>query len=112
MPFWNRSDPNKNQVDLGDLQNEKQNLATYLQQHLKAEVTQVKDNLAVDSAAVSLSDLHHAVKKFIYHRALNTTHYLTIVGSTIKVNRFKEHGKKKKNKKESQHESITQSWGL
>lgn len=112
MPFWSRSDPNKHQVDIGDLQNEKQNLTAYLERHLKVEVTQEKDNLAVDSVAVSMSDLHHALKKFIYHRSLNTTHYLTIEGLTIKVNRFKEHTKKKKNKKEPDHESITQSWGL
>jgi len=110
--FGRKNEPQKLQVDLGDLQNEKQKLIGYLVAHLNVEVTEAKDKLAVDSAAVSLSDLHHAVKKFIYRQDLNTTHYLTIEGSTVKVNRFKERENKKKNKKLPQHQSITQSWGL
>ena len=45
------------QVDLGDLQNEKENLSNFLQLHLKVSVFQVEDKLGVDSKNVSVQEL-------------------------------------------------------
>ncbi len=113
MLFRNKNESKKLQVDLGDLENEKEHLTSYLQQHLKVTVSEAKDKLAVDEDKVSLSDLHHAVKKYIYQRNLSATHFTTIEGSTVKINRFKGKDKKKeKHGKESPHQSVTQSWGL
>jgi len=111
--FRHKSEPAKLQVDLGDLQNEKDRLTNYLQLHLKVTASPVKDKLAVDSGNVTLSDLHHAVKKFIYSTGHSATHYISIEGATVKINRFKGHEKKKeKHDRGSMHQSATQSWGL
>jgi hypothetical protein len=112
--FRHKDEPqNKLQVDLGDLQDQKETLKTSLETHLKTTVYDVKDRLAVDEGAVSMTDLHHAVKKYVYGKGLNNTHYITIEGSTVKLNRFKGHEKDKhKKEKESPTQSITQSWGL
>ncbi len=101
------------QVDLGDLKDEKEHLTSFLQSHLKTEVIQGKDKVAVDDEKVQLAELHHAVKKFVYSRGHNATHWVSIEGSTVKIVRFKGHEKKKeKGKKEPGHQNVTQSWGL
>ena len=98
MLFKHKDNPQmKLQVDLGDLQNEKEHLSSFLQLHLKVDVSQVGDKLAVDSEKVSLQDLQHVVNKFVYHRDLNVTHWVSVEGSTVKINRFKGTDKKKRN---------------
>jgi aspartate carbamoyltransferase regulatory subunit len=100
-------------VDLGDLQNEKENLASFLQLHLKVSVSQVENKLTVDSEKVSLKDLEHVVNKFVYHRDLNNTHWVSVEGaSTVKINRFKVIEKKEKHEPEPPHQTAMQSWGL
>ena len=44
-------------VDLGDLQNEKENLTSFLQLHLKVPVSQVEDKVTVNSEKVSVVNL-------------------------------------------------------
>jgi len=100
------------QVDLGDLQNEKENLTSFLQLHLKVSVSQVEDKLTVDSEKVSLQELEHVVNKFVYHRDLNNTHWVSVEGSTVKINRFNVIEKKEKYEKEPPHQTAAQSWGL
>jgi len=100
------------QVDLGDLQNEKENLTSFLQLHLKVSVSQVEDKLRVDSEKVSAQDLQHVVNKFVYHRDLNGTHWVSVEGSTVKINRFNVIEKKERYEKEPPHQTAAQSWGL
>jgi hypothetical protein len=100
------------QIDLGDLQNEKENLTSFLQLHLKVSVSQVEDKLRVDSETVSLQELQHVVNKFVYHRDLNNSHWVSVEGSTVKINRFKGIEKKEKQDKEPPHQTAAQSWGL
>ena len=101
------------EVDLGDLQNEKENLTSFLQLHLKVSVSQVEDKLKVDSETVSLPELQHVVNKFVYHRDLNNTHWVSVEGaSTVKINRFKVIEKKEKHEPEPPHQTAMQSWGL
>ena len=100
------------QVDLGDLQNEKENLTNFLQLHLKVSVSQVDDKLKVESEKVSLQDLQHIVNKFVYHRDLNGTHWVSVEGSTVIINKFKVIEKKEKHEKEPPHQTAAQSWGL
>jgi hypothetical protein len=104
--------PNELKVDLGDLQSEKENLTSFLQLHLKVSVSQVEDKLRVDSEKVSVQELQHVVNKFVYHRDLNGTHWVSVEGSTVKINRFKPIKKKGKTKKEPPHQTAAQSWGL
>jgi hypothetical protein len=101
------------QIDLGDLQNEKEHLITFLQLHLKISVAQVEDKLTVSSEKVSAQELQHAVTKFVYHQNLNGTHWVSLEGSTVKIKRFEGIDKKKeKHEKEPPHQTAAQSWGL
>jgi hypothetical protein len=112
--FKHKNEPQtKLYVDLGDLQNEKENLSNFVQLHLKVAVSQVGEKLGVDSEKVSLHELQHVVNKFVYHRDLNVTHWVSVEGSTVKINRFKGKDKKKENhQKEPPHQTAAQSWGL
>ncbi len=100
------------QVDLGDLQNEKGNLTSFLQLHLKVSVSQIEDKLSINSEKVSAQELQHVVNKFVYHRDLNNTHWVSVEGATVKINRFKVLEKKEKHDKEPPHQTAAQSWGL
>jgi len=100
------------QVDLGDLQNEKENLTSFLQLHLKVSVSQVEDKLRVDSETVSLQELEHVVNKFVYHRDLNNTYWVSAEGSTVKINKLKVIAKEENPEKESPHQTAAQSWML
>ena len=114
MLFGHKNKPQMElKVDLGDLQNEKENLTSFLQLHLKVPVSQVEDKLTVDSENVSAQELHHIVTKFVYHRDLNLTHWVSVEdATTVKINRFKVTEKKKKQEKEPPHQTAAQSWGL
>ena len=101
------------QVDLGDLQSEKEHLYSFLQSSLKVSVVPAKNKLTVNSEKVSVQELQRIVTKFIYHRNFNNTHWVAIEGKTVKINRFKGDTKKKeKRKKDSLHQTPVQSWGL
>jgi hypothetical protein len=101
-------------VDLGDLEKEKERLAEFLQEHLKVSINQSGNKLTVDAEKLSLPEVAQSVNKFIYHRKLNSTHYVFAAGSTVEIKRF-EHNKKQKEKhhdKEPRHQTASQSWGL
>lgn len=102
------------QVDLGDLQNEKEHLSSFLQSNLKVTVTPVGNKLTVNSEKLSAQELHRVVTKFVYHRNFNSTHWVSIEGTTVKINRFKGTAKKneKHKKNTSSHQTAVQSWGL
>ena len=113
MLFGHKNKPQMElKVDLGDLQNEKENLTSFLQLHLKMVVSQVEDKVMVNSEKVSVQELEHVVNKFVYHRNLNGTHWVSVEGATVKINRFKVIEKKEKPEKEPPHQTATQSWGL
>ena len=80
--------------------------------HLKVPVSQVEDKVLVISEKVSVQELEHVVNKFVYHRDLNLTHWVSVEGTMVKINRFKVTEKKKKQEKEPQHQTAAQSWGL
>ncbi len=100
-------------VNLGDLQNEKEHLSSFLQLHLKVTVAPVGDTLTVNSEKLSVQELQHAVTKFIYHRNFNGTHWVSVEGTTVRISRFKVAVKEKeKHKKNMPHQTAVQSWGL
>ena len=101
------------QVDLGDLQNEKENLSSFLQLKLKVPVAPVGKKLTLNSEKLSAQELQRVVTKFVYHRNFSNTHWVAIEGTTVKINRFKGAAKKtEKHKKSMPHQTATQSWGL
>ncbi len=108
----NKSQPHL-QVDLGDLQNERQRLSDFIQLHLKVSVSKEGDKLVVNSDKVNLQELQHTVNKFVYHRDLNGTYWVSAEGSIVKINRFKGKEKKKEHHEtELPHQTAIQSWGL
>ncbi len=110
-----RDSPTEFQIDLGDVQTEKMRLNRYLQQHLNGvSVSPDRAKLKVSCENLTLQELQHVVNKFVYHRNLNVTHWVSTEGaSKVKINRFKaEHKKKTKHKREPPAQTPTQSWGL
>jgi hypothetical protein len=111
--LFKRKNKTELQVDLGDLDNEKERLSRFLQSNLQASVASSRNKLTVNSEDLSARELQRVVTKFIYHRNLNLTHWVSIEGTTVKINRFKGTAKKKeKHKKEAPHQTEIQSWGL
>jgi hypothetical protein len=102
------------QIDLGDLRKEKEHLSNFLQSKLKVAVNHAGNKLTVNSEKLSVQELHRVVTKFVYRRNLNSTHWVSIEGTTVKINRFKDTAKKKEkhNKNTSPHQTALQSWGL
>jgi hypothetical protein len=104
---------NKLHVDLGDLENEKDHLSEFLKTNLKVDVTADKNKVTVNSEKVPVADVQRVVTKFVYKRNLNASHFVSLDGNTVKIERFKGAKKPEKDKKKgSGHQSITQSWGL
>ena len=111
--FYRGRDIVELRVDMGDLQSEKERLSSFLQLKLKANVVPVGDKLSVKSEKLYAQELQRVVTKFVYHRNLNSTHWVSVEGSTVKINRFKGTAKKKeKRKKDTLHQTAIQSWGL
>ena len=93
------SHKNKLQVDLGDLQDEKEHLVSFLQSALKVEATESHNKLSLDSEKLSAQELQRIVTKFVYRRKLNGAHWVSLDGSVVKINTFKNTKKPEKNKK-------------
>jgi hypothetical protein len=95
------------------LQNEKEHLSSFLQSNLKISVAPVENKLVVHSEKLSVQELQPVVTKFVYHRNFSNTHWVSIKGTTVKINRFKGTAKKtEKHKKSMPHQTAAQSWGL
>ncbi len=106
---------NKLQVDLGDLENEQDHLSSFLKSNLKVDFVLNKGKLSSDSEKIAPQDLQRIVTKFVYRRNLNSSHWVSLEGSLVKINKFKgDHKKPEKQHKKStsSSSSITQSWGL
>ena len=100
-------------VDLGDLKNEKEQLTSFLQSHFQVSVTPNGNKVKVKSEKLSAEELRRVVTKFVYHRNFNNTHWVSIGGTTVKINRFKRTAKKtEKHKRSAPHQTEVQSWGL
>ena len=66
---------------------------------LKVEATTSQNRLSVESEKLSPQELQRVVNKFVYRRNLNGTHWVSLEGSVVKINRFKNAKKPEKNKK-------------
>ena len=101
------------QVDLGDLQDEKERMSSFLQSNLNVPVALVENKIIVDSEKLSVLLVQQAVTKYVHRHNLSRTHWVSAQNETVKINRFKGSGKKKeKHDKSSPHQNIAQSWGL
>ncbi len=100
-------------VDMADLDSEKENLANFLRSQFKLNSSTTPEGLELNMEDVSSNTLARMVNKFVYHKNLNSTHWVTVKNHVVKINKFKNTTKKKeKHKKSKPHQTITQSWGL
>ena len=100
-------------VDMADLDSEKANLANFLSSQYKLNSTITSKGLELNMDDVPAYSLAIMVKKFVYHKNLNSTHWVAVENNVVKIYRFKGTAKKKeKHKKSGPHQSATQSWGL
>jgi hypothetical protein len=100
-------------VDMADLDSEKENLAIFLRSQFKLNSSITPKGLELNVEDVSTYALARNVNKFVYHKNLNSTHWVTVENNVVKINRFKgTTNKKEKHKKTMPHQTITQSWGL
>lgn len=100
-------------VDMADLDSEKENLANFLHSQSNLNSTITSGGLELNMDDVSVFILAKMVTKFVYHKNLNSTHWVSVENNVVKINKFKGSTKKKeKHKKSTPHQNITQSWGL
>jgi hypothetical protein len=95
---------------MGDLQSEKENLSNFLRAHLKVDSTPTHEGLKLNTKNVSPQELERTVNKFVYHRNLNSTHWVAIEKNIIKINKFEHSKKTKKNKNPTSPSIITHGW--
>jgi hypothetical protein len=100
-------------VDMADLDGDKEKLADFLNSQFKLNSSITPKGLELNMEDIPTYSLAIMVKKFIYHKNLNSTHWVTAENNVVKINKFKGNTQKKvKNKKTNPHQNITQSWGL
>jgi hypothetical protein len=91
---------------LGELQDEREPLSSFLSSSLKVDVTSSGNKLLVDSEELSSQELERLVKKFVYHRNLNKMYWVALEGGAVKINKFKAVKKPEKRNKEAIPPSI------
>jgi hypothetical protein len=100
-------------VDMEDLDSEKENLSNFLLSKFKLNSLITIQGLELNMKDVSTYSLARMVNKFVYHKNLNSTHWVTVKNNVVKINKFKNTtNRKEKHKKTAPHQTITQSWGL
>ena len=82
-------------VDIGDLENEKENLANFLRAHFRINSSVTRKGLELKMEDDSPRTLTRMVNKFVYRRKLNCTHCVTARKNVVKISRF---NKPKKNR--------------
>jgi len=97
-------------VNLGELKDERESLASFLRTTLKAEVTSQENNVLVNSEKSSPQELQRLVNKFIYHRKLNNKYWTSLEGGTVKINNFKAAKNEKPKKKGITPATIKHGW--
>jgi len=89
----------KLRVDLGELEDEKESLSSFLRSRLKVDVTSSGNKVVVDSEDLSLNELKRMVNKFVYHRNLMNKYWVALEGGVVKINKLKHTEKREKQKK-------------
>jgi hypothetical protein len=102
---------NKLKVDMGELQDEKEHLSSFLRSSLKATVTSSDNKLLIESQGLPPQELKRLVSKFVYHQHLNNMYWIALEGGIVKIKKFKGAKEHKKHKKEpTQPSTIKHGW--
>jgi hypothetical protein len=96
----------KLKVDLGELEDERESLASFLRSKLKVDVASNGNKVLVDSENLSPEELKKLVNKFVYRRNLMNKYWVALEGSVVKINKFKHAEKKEKRKSKGTPPSI------
>jgi hypothetical protein len=101
----------KLRVDLGELEDERESLSSFLRAKLGVDVTSSGNKVLVDSENLSSEELKRLVNKFVYHRNLMNRYWVALEGGVVKINKFKHSEKKeKREKKGTPPSTIKHGW--
>lgn len=97
-------------MDLGDLQNERESISSFLRSKLKVEITSRGNKLLIDFEILSPKELKRLVNKFVYHRNLMNKYWVGLEGNIMKINKFKRLKRKKRKEKRTSPSTIKHGW--
>ena len=100
----------KLKVDLGELNNEVEELSSFLDSKLDAKLVLRGDKLLVYSDSLSPNELKKLVNKFVYHKNLNHNYWVELEGYVVKLRKFKHSNKKEKQKEGINPSTIKHGW--
>jgi hypothetical protein len=101
----------KLKVDLGELEDERESLSTFLRSKLKVDVTLSGNKISVDSENLSSKELKRIVNKFVYHHNLHHKYWIGLKSDVVKINEFKRSEKNEKGKRKGTPPStIRHGW--
>jgi len=83
-------------VDLGELEDERESLSSFLRSKLKVDVTSSGNKVLVNSENLSSEELKRLINKFVYHRNLNNKYWVSLESGVVKINKFKHSEKTEK----------------
>ncbi len=100
----------KLKVDLGELNDEVEELSSFLDSKLDTKLVLVGNKLLVDSDSLSPNELKRLVNKFVYHKNLNHNYWVELEGYVVKLRKFKHSNKKEKQKEGTTPSTIKHGW--
>ena len=101
----------KLKVDLGEMEDERESLSSFLHSKLKVDVTSSGNKVLVDSENLSPEELKRMVNKFVYHRNLMNKYWVALESSVVKIKTFnRSETKKKREKKGTPPSTIKHGW--
>jgi len=77
-------------VDIGDLKDQKENLADFLRTQFSLDSSVTPKGLRIKLEKGSNHSLTKMVNKFVYRKKLNNTHWVTVENNTVKIKRFSQ----------------------
>ena len=95
---------------MADLDGEKENLAKFLLSQFKLNSLLTSQGLELNMDDVSTFSLARMVKKFVYHKNLNSTYWVDVENNVVRINRFKHKKEEKKNKHPTTASTISHGW--
>lgn len=97
-------------MDLGELEDERESLSSFLRSKLKVDVASKGNRVLVDSEKLSSEELKRTVNKFVYRRNLMNKYWVALEGDVVKIRKFERSKKRKKSGREVPPSIIRHDW--
>ena len=97
-------------MDLGELEDERESLLSFLRSKLKVDVASKGNKVLVHSENLSPKELKRMVNKFVYRRNLMKKYWVALEDGVVKINKFERSKKHKKSKKGIPPSIIRHGW--